>query len=118
MLGLVSCLQSPTDNRSPLSDAKLLLRADVSGTAVATIVVEVTAPDIAPALLFNIGIAGGVAAGTITIPAGADRTITIRAYDAGGIQTHSGSVTLNIQPGPNPSIAIQLTPLAGDTPIR
>ena len=118
ILGLASCLQSPTDNRSSLSDAKLLLRADLSGTAVATIVVEVTAPDIAPALLFNIGVAGGVAAGTITIPSGADRSITIRAYDAGGVQTHSGSVTVNIQPGVNPSIAIRLTPLTGDTPIQ
>ena len=116
-LSLGSCLSEPTDTR-PQPDAKLLLRADLSGTAVATLVVEVTAPDIAPALVFNIGIVAGAAAGTITIPAGSDRTITIRAYDAGGVETHSGSVTVNVQPGPNPSIAIVLTPLSGDAPIQ
>lgn len=116
-LWLGSCLSEPTDTR-PSSYATLLLRADLSATAVATLVVEVTAPDIAPPLLFNIGIVAGAAAGTITIPAGTDRTITIRAYDAGGVETHSGSVTVNVQPGTNPSITIVLTPLSGDTPIE
>lgn len=116
-LWLGSCLSEPTDTR-PSPDAKLLLRADLSGTAVATLVVEVTAPDIAQTLVFNIGIVAGAATGTITIPAGSDRTITIRAYDAGGVETHSGSVTVNVQPGPNPSIAIVLTPLSGDAPIQ
>jgi hypothetical protein len=90
----------------------------VSATAVATLVVEVTAPDISPALLFNIPIVAGAATGTITLPAGADRTLAIRGYDAGGIQTHGGSATLNVQPGANPAIAIVLTPLAGDAPIE
>jgi hypothetical protein len=116
-LGIGSCLNEPTDTRPP-TDANLLLRADLSATAVATLVVEVTAPDIARPLLFNIDIVADAAAGTITIPAGANRTIAIRAYDAGGVQTHSGSVTVNLQPGPNPSIAIVLTPLTGDAPIE
>ncbi len=118
-LGLASCLSEPTDTRPSPADAKLLLRADLSATAtVATLVVEVSAPDIDPALLFNIGIVAGAAAGTITIPSGSDRTITIRAYDAGGVQTHSGSVTVNVRPGTNPSMAIVLTPLTGDAPIE
>jgi hypothetical protein len=100
------------------SAASLLLRADVSGTAVATLVAEVTAPDIAPALVFNVAIVAGVAAGTITIPAGSNRTITLRAYDAGGVQTHRGSVAVTIQPGVNPTIVIVLTPLTGDAPIE
>ncbi len=62
----------------------LILRADVSGTAVATLVAEVSAPDIPTALTFNIPIAAGVASGTITVPAGSTRTVTLRAYDAGG----------------------------------
>jgi len=116
-LGLGSCLQGePTD--IPPSEARLLLRADLSGTAVATLVVEVTAADIAPALLFNIPIVAGAAAGTITLPAGANRTIAIRAYDAGGVQTHSGAVTVSLQPGANPTISIVLTPLTGDAPIE
>ena len=117
-LGLGSCLQSePTDSRPSPPGARLLLRADLSGTAAATLVAEVTAPDIAPALVFNIGIVAGAAAGTITIPAGSNRTVTLRAYDAGGILTDSGSATLNIQPGPNATVAITLTPLTGDQAI-
>ena len=59
----------------------------------------------------------GVASGTVTVPAGSNRTVTLRAYDAGGILTHSGSATLNIQSGTNATVAITLTPLAGDQAI-
>ena len=95
-------------------DAFLAVRADVSGTLIAVVVVQVTAPDITTPLVFNIPITTGIAAGTITIPAGSNRTITLRAYDAGGVQTHSGAVTVTIQPGTNPTISVVLTPLTGD----
>ena len=95
----------------------LIVRADVSAAAVATLVAEVTAADIPTALTFNIPITAGVASGTITVPAGSNRTVALRAYDAGGILTDSGSVTLNIQPGTNPTVAITLTPLTGDQQI-
>ena len=117
-LGLASCLSEPTESTRRPPEARLLLRADLSATTVATLVVEVTAPDISPALLFNIPIVGGAALGTITLPAGSDRTIAVRGYDAGGIQTHSGTLTISVQPGANPSIAIVLTPLTGDAPIQ
>jgi hypothetical protein len=95
----------------------LIVRADVSAAAVATLVAEVTAPDIPTPLVFNIPIVAGVASGTITIPAGSNRTVTLRAYDAGGILTHNGSATLNIQSGTNATVAITLTPLTGDQAI-
>jgi len=95
----------------------LIVRADVSTSAVATLVAEVTAPDIPTALVFNIPIVAGVASGTITIPAGSSRTVTLRAYDAGGILTHSGSATFNILSGTNATVAITLTPLTGDQAI-
>jgi len=95
----------------------LIVRADVSASAVATLVAEVTAPDIPTALVFNIPIVAGVATGTITVPAGSNRTITLRAYDTGGILTHSGSATLNIQSGTNATVAMTLTPLTGDQAI-
>src|SRR5258708_4043629 len=44
----------------------LLLRADLSGTAVAVLVAEVTAPDIATPLIFNIPIVQPTATGTQT----------------------------------------------------
>jgi Big-like domain-containing protein len=117
-LALASCLSEPTDSARRPPEARLLLRADLSATAVATLVVEVTAGDISPPLLFNIPIVAGAAVGTITLPAGSARTIAIRGYDAGGIQTHSGTLTINVQSGANPTIAIVLTPLTGNAPIQ
>ncbi len=97
--------------------ATLIIQADVSGTSVATVVVDVAAPDIPTTLVFNIPVTNGVALGTITIPAGSNRAVTLRAYDAGGVQTHEGSATLNVQAGTNPAISLVLKPLAGDLPI-
>jgi hypothetical protein len=68
-------------------------------------------------MTFNIPIVAGVASGAITVPAGSNRTVALRAYDAGGIETHVGSVTLNIQAGTNPTVAITLQPLTGDQPL-
>jgi hypothetical protein len=95
----------------------LLLRADLSGTAVAVLVAEVTAPDISTPLIFNIPIVQRTATGTITVPTGSSRTITLRAFDPGGILTHSGAVTIDVRPGANPTVSITLQPLVGDVPI-
>ena len=111
---LVACVGSVDPSHS---HGTLVVRADVSGSAIATLVAEVDAADIPTALIFNIPISGGIASGTITIPAGSNRTVTLRAYDAGGILTHNGSATLNVQSGTNASVAITLTPLTGDQAI-
>jgi hypothetical protein len=95
----------------------LLVRADVSATAVASLVVVVTAADIPNPLVFNILLANGVASGTIDIPAGSSRTITMHAYDANGIETHRSVVTVSIRSGTNPTIPFVLTSLTGDVPI-
>jgi hypothetical protein len=116
MLG--SCLPgepAAPDAHDP--EVRLLVRANLSGTAIATVIVNVTAADIPAMLVFNIPVVNGVASGTITVPAGSNRTITLRAFDAGGIETHEGSTTVNIQPGTNPTISITLLPLIGDVPI-
>ena len=118
LLALGSCLQRDATAPENLARATLFIRADLSSTRVATLVASVTAPDIATPLVFNIPIAGGLAAGSISVLAGSSRTIALRAYDVGGVATHSGSATLSIQPGTNPPIAILLTPLAGDAPIQ
>ena len=102
----------------PASDARLIVTADLTGTTVASVVVEVTAPDLPTALLFNIPIVNRVASGTIALRAGSDRTITLRAYDAGGVQTHSGSARVDVHAGTNTSISIVLMPLTGDLPIQ
>jgi len=112
---LVACADGPVDPGH--GHGTLIVRADVSGSTIATLVAEVDAPDIPTALIFNIPISGGIASGTITIPAGSNRTVSLRAYDAGGILTHDGSTTLNIQSGTNATVAITLTPLTGDQAI-
>jgi len=102
---------------APRGDATLIIRADVSATSVATVVVAVTAPDIPATLVFNIPVSNGVASGLITIPAGSNRAIALQAFDAGGVETHSGSVLVNVQPTANQTVAIVLQPLTGDVPI-
>ena len=112
---LASCGDNPLP---PGQDyGTLIVRADLSASAVATLVADVTAPDIPTGMTFNIPIVAGVASGAITVPAGSNRTVALRAYDAGGIETHTGSVTLNIQAGTNPTVAITLQPLTGDQPL-
>lgn len=101
----------------PLSDVAITINADLSSSTAAMVVVEVTAPDITTPLVFNIPIQNGVATGTITIPAGSNRTITIRAYDVNSVETHRGSTTMSIAPGTNPALSMVLTPLNGDVPI-
>ncbi len=116
LLLLSSC--NPATDPPAQSQAHLAVTANVAGTAVATVVVEVTASDITTPLVFNIVVASGVASGTITIPAGSNRTITIRAYDAGAVLTHSGTATVSVQAGTNPTVSLTLTPLTGDVPIE
>ncbi len=99
-------------------DKTLLVTADLQQMAVATVVVQVTAMDIATPLIFNLPIVGGVATGTITISTGSSRTITMSAFDSTGSQTHSGSVTIDIIPGMEQTINVTLAPLAGGVPIN
>ncbi|HLZ44601.1 MAG TPA: Ig-like domain-containing protein [Gemmatimonadales bacterium] len=101
----------------PNSDAKLILFANLAGTSVSTVVVNVTASDISAPLVFNIAVINGIATDTIAIPAGSNRTIAMQAYDANGVETHSGSTVVDIQPGTNPTITIVMQPLTGDLPI-
>ena len=116
LLAFASC--NPAAGPSGDGQAHLAVRADVSGTAVAMVVVEVTAADISTPLFFNIIVASGLASGTITVPAGSNRTITIDAYDAANVKTHSGEARgVNVQAGDNPTIELTLTPLTGNVPI-
>jgi len=115
-LGTAGCV---ADSGGPLpAPATILISASVVGTAVATVVVAVGAPDIPTPLVFNLTVANGVASGEITVPAGSSRTITVRAYDAGGIQTHTGATTVNTAPGTTLTLSLTLTPLTGDIDLE
>ena len=107
-----ACVQEPTaDVGQP---AQLRILAGTAGSAVAALVVTVTAPDIATPLAFNLPVQDRIASGTITIPAGSARLITLRAYDRASIQTHHGSVTVDVVAGSNPTVTVVLEPLAGN----
>ncbi len=118
LIACSACLsREPAGVDGSAVQTKLFIRAELTGTSVAMVVVEVTATDIPTPLVFTIPTVNGVAAGPIRVPAGSNRTITLHAYDAGGVETHTGSVTLTIRSGTNQPIAIVLTPLTGDVPI-
>src|SRR5688572_177276 len=65
LMALSSCSQDLT---RPPPGIALAVRADVSATAVVTVVIEVTAADITTPLAFNIPVVSGVANGTIAAP--------------------------------------------------
>ncbi len=113
---MFGCAERATGPGGP--PGEFVLTASVIGTTVSTLVVEVTAPDITTPLAFNIEAANGVAVGTIRIPPGDDRTITVRAFDSFGQLTHEGSKTISVKPGPNPPVSIPVVSRAGQVPIN
>ncbi|HUL49842.1 MAG TPA: hypothetical protein VLT79_07520 [Gemmatimonadales bacterium] len=116
LLVVLACLRdAPTGTGTA---GTVVVRASVSGSGVATVVVRVAAVDIPAPLVFNLPVQNGVASGSLTLPSGSQRTIVLLAYDAGGVKTDSGSVTVNIQPGTNPLLSVILTALVGDVPVH
>lgn len=119
LLMLAAC--SGGDSTRPREEpATLVVTANLAPTSAVMVVVEVSGPGIPQPLVanFNVDQVNGVASGTITIPAGANRTITVRAYDGGGVKTHEGSVTgVNVTAGPNQPLTLVLTPLTAEVPI-
>lgn len=114
---LVAC-ERPTSPPVKTGMAQLHIQAAVSAPTVVMLVVTITAADIpSPGLVFNLDVVGGTASGSLSVPAGSDRLINVAAYDAAHLKTHTGSKTVSVQAGTNPSVAITLTPLAGDQPI-
>jgi uncharacterized protein YjdB len=98
-------------------EALLQVSANLSSTPISTLVVEVTASDIPNTLVFNLQVQNGTASGTIKMPSGTGRTITVKAFDSSGQITHEGSVTLDVSDGQNPPVAISLGPRSGHVPV-
>ena len=113
----VAACSGDSTGSQPGADAQLQVSANVSATPISTLVVEVTAPDIANPLVFNLEVQNGVASGTLKMPSGESRTITVKAFDSSGQVTHEGSVTLNVGNGQNSPVAITLGPRSGHVPV-
>ena len=116
LLLFVGCERSPTaSNGSPVA---LHVSAAAISATVSMVVIKVTAADIPVPLVFNFAVSGGAISGTITVPAGSDRTVTASAYDAGNTETHRGVVTMNLPAGTQPTLNLKLLPLTSDQPIN
>lgn len=121
MLIVASC--SGTDLTKPSEGpATLAFSANLAATSAVMVVVEVSGPGITPPLVVNFDVnpVTGIASGTITVPAGSDRAVTISAYDDGTppVKTHQGSMTgVRVVAGSNPPITLTLDPLTGEVPI-
>lgn len=113
----IGCSDLPTISHA-IEDSRLIVHANLAGTATIGLVVEVSAPDIPTTLVFNLPVESGVATGTISLPAGSNRRLTARAFDTQGVETHHGSRTIQVRGGDNDAVAITLLPLQGDQPIE
>ena len=95
---------------------RLVIVVQVGNLAATSLVVEVSAPDITPTMVFNMPVIAGVATGSIAVPAGSGRLFTVRAFD-GATETFRGTKVLTVVAGVNPTASITLAPLAGTVPI-
>lgn len=114
----LACSSGRTVGPAPPPPVDLLVTASVSGTSVATVVVEVTAVDIPTPIVANLTVVAGSASGLVAVPPGLARTFTARAFDGGGGVTHEGSVTMDVVPGSNPAVNVTMLPRPGEIPIQ
>ncbi|MFC1639802.1 DPP IV N-terminal domain-containing protein [Gemmatimonadota bacterium] len=98
-------------------NVQLLVQVSLSSQAITQVSVVVTATDITTPLAFNLTLNNGEASGTITIPTGSARTITVHCYNAADIETHRGSTTVNVTEDSNSTVTITAEPLTGDQPV-
>lgn len=117
LLAAASACSGDATGGQPGDEALLQVSANVSATPISTLVVEVTAADIPQTLVFNLQVQNGTASGTIKMPSGTARTITVKAFDSSGAITHEGSVTLDVDNGQNPPVNISLGPRSGHVPV-
>jgi hypothetical protein len=112
VLVAAACTDDITNPGGPTSAIRVT--ANTSGTPIATLVVQVTAADIATPLAFNLQSVNGVATGTIQVPPGTARTFTVKAFDGSGQVTHEGSATVDVNAGNNNApLSITLGPRSG-----
>ena len=120
-VGLLSaaCTDTPLSLEGEGRDVSTIqMSANVSGTSISTLVVRVSAADIATPLVFNLEVANGTATGTLKVPAGSARLFEVKAYDTSGGITHEGSKTVNVARGSNPPLSIPLAPRPGEVPVE
>lgn len=115
---VAACADAPTGVVTDQDTAELVMSANLAGTSIATIVAKVSAPDLAGTLVFNLEIVETFAQGTLKVPPGQDRLITVQAFDAAGQVTHEGQTTVDVVAGQNAQVNIILVPRSGRVPVN
>jgi hypothetical protein len=118
LLGLLAAAGGCRDPIGARPQGEIPLVADLTDLNVVGLAVEVTAEDIPTPMVFNIPIENGVGSGTISVPAGSDRTILVTGFNPGGVATHQGGAVVDVHPGLNTPVSIALVPVDGDIPIE
>ena len=118
LAAISACTDSPLGIGEQRDVSDLQMSANVSGTSISTLVVRVSAADIATPLAFNLEVVNGTATGTLKVPAGSARLFEVKAYDTSGGITHEGSKTVNVARGSNPPLSIPLAPRPGEVPVE
>ena len=117
LAALVSCSDATTDvPETETNSVQLFVTADISGTAIQSVVAKVEAPDM-ETITSELEVEGGTATGVLSIPVGSGRVLTITAFNAEGAATHEGSRTLTVAAGTNETVSVNLVPTMGDQPI-
>lgn len=98
----VMALQAPPPNTTT---AAITVQANTAGIAPSRVAVEVTGAGIATPLRAELSVAGTLASATLEVPAGAGRTFTVRAFDAHGIESHGGTVSVDVAAGQNTTVS-------------
>ena len=95
----------------------LIFQMDRAPSFLATATITVTGPGISPAIVATAHLTNGGATDTLTVLAGANRHVLISAFDSLGGLSYRGDTTINVTPGPNPTLSMTLQPLSGGVGI-
>ena len=78
--------------------------------------VEVTGPGITAPIVANLDVTAPTVNGTVSIPAGSNRLITVHGFDASAIETYRGSVTIAVRAGSNVIVPVMRSRGASRSP--
>lgn len=119
LVGLVGCDGAPTDPAGE-DGAPVALNFQAStaeNEMISVIAVEVTGAGIPVPIIGNFDVVDGVARGTLSVPAGPNRTFTGRGFDMQAHITHEGFVVTDVRPGQG-TVRIPMFPRGVGVPIE
>jgi hypothetical protein len=117
----LACSDSPTPPRQVV-ETEVAISATLTAEQQAVIAgmsVEVTGPGITTPVVVTLNVSGATVNGTVRVPVGTGRVFTVRAFNAQGQEVGSGSATIDVVAGTNPTVtvAMNVATQTGDVPI-